>query len=898
MANFVNLLLLGIFMSANAASAAAPGCEVGDVDSMRFDCHPEANPNESDCVSRGCCWRAATQRNANYTKHSGERLRGIPYCFYPSTFGYKISNVKQDDSGWSADLSLASNGGPYGADVKQLRIVVYFEDEDRLHFKIFDPANSRYEVPIPVPAPPAGKIPQVNYIVKYSEYPFGLQVIRATDHTTIFNSSVGGMIFEDQFLQISSLLPSSNLYGLGEHVAPMLLDLDYQTISLMARDRGTPHSENLNLYGVHPFYLNVEKSGHANGVLFLNSNPMDIALQPTPAITYRSIGGIMDFYVFMGSSPNEVVQQYLEVVGLPYMPPYWSLGFHLCRWGYDNATHTAQVVNDMRKMGIPQDVQWNDIDYMDRHLDFTYDKTRYSSLPDLVDDLHKHGQRYVMITDPGISSTQSAGSYLPFDDGLKMDVFLKNSSNQPIIGSVWPGETAFPDFSHPNAIEYWTKQVKAFHAEVPFDGLWIDMNEVSNFVVGSVQGCPNNSLENPPYKPGLGGDHMSTKTLCMSAKNYNTTQYNMHSLYGYFEAVASMSALKTVLKERSIVISRSTYPNSGAHGGHWLGDNNSNWPDLYLSIPGVLLFNMFGIPLVGADICGFGGSTTPELCTRWMQVGAFYPFSRNHNSIGSPPQEPSHFSPEYADGMRKALLIRYSLLPSLYTLFWQAHAQGATVARPLFFEFPKDPATLSIDKQFLWGAFLLISPVVDADETSVKAYFPADRWYDFYTGAGFDSKGESRTLTAELDTINLHLRGGYVTIKQDAGLTTTASRMNNFSLTVALSATNEAQGVLYLDDGVTLDSYETGQYSYITYQVNNGTLVSANNQHSAYTPTGGKYVQRVLVLGVDSPPKGVMLNKVPLSDSDYHYEASTKVMVVDLSSHNVLINSMYTIAWL
>ena len=89
--------------------------------------------------------------------------------------------------------------------------------------------------------------------------------------------------------------------------------------------------------------MNIEPSGAANGVFLLNSNAIDIVLQPTPAITYRTIGGVLDFYVFLGPTPDDVITQFTSVVGRPFLPPYWGLGFHLCRYGYGSSQRTQQV---------------------------------------------------------------------------------------------------------------------------------------------------------------------------------------------------------------------------------------------------------------------------------------------------------------------------------------------------------------------------------------------------------------------------------------------------------------------------------------------------------------------------------------------------------------------------
>ena len=81
-----------------------------------------------------------------------------------------------------------------------------------------------------------------------------------------------------------------------------------------------------------------------------------------------------------------------------------------------------------------------------------------------------------------------------------------------------------------------------------------------------------------------------------------------------------------------MIIARSSYSGAGKFASRWLGDNFSQLNFLGYSVTGVQLSNVVGIPLVGADICGFIGPVSQELCTKWHFVGAFYPFSRNHNA--------------------------------------------------------------------------------------------------------------------------------------------------------------------------------------------------------------------------------------------------------------------------
>lgn len=509
--------------------------------------------------------------------------------------------------------------------------------------------------------------------------------------------------------------------------------------------------------------------------------------------------------------------------------------------------------------------------------------------------------------DPAISSSGTPGSYRPYDEGLRRGVFITNGTGQPLIGKVWPGPTAFPDFTNPDALDWWQDMVAEFHAQVPFDGMWIDMNEPSNFVKGSLDGCPDSDLENPPYVPGVVGGTLRAATICASSRQFLSTHYDLHNLYGLTEALASHRALVKARGTRPFVISRSTFAGHGRYAGHWTGDVGSSWEQLSSSVPEVLLFNLLGVPLVGADICGFQGDTSEELCVRWTQLGAFYPFMRNHNNLHSLPQEPYRFGDAAQRAMRTAFALRYALLPHLYTLFHGAHVRGETVARPLFLEFPEDPGTWTVDRQLLWGEALLITPVLEAGKVDVTGYFPRGMWYDLQNvpaeafgspppthaappRSAIHSKGQWVTLPAPLDTINVHLRAGHIVPLQGPGLTTTESRKQPMALAVALTGSGEARGELFWDDGESLGVLESGAYTQVVFLARNNTVV---NELLHVTSEGaGLQLRKVTVLGVATAPQQVMSNGVPVTN--FTYSPNTQTLGVPVS---LTMGEPFLISW-
>ncbi|KAG9074615.1 hypothetical protein FS749_013796, partial [Ceratobasidium sp. UAMH 11750] len=334
--------------------------------------------------------------------------------------GYTAKNVKTNSNGLTADLTLVATCGIYGNDVKQLKLEVKYEDQSRIHVKIGDSAGKRYEVPEEVFPRPTSKVTasSADIVFKYVARPFSFSVSRKKTGEVLFDTKGSTLVFEEQYLRLKTVVPNNtNIYGLGEHTNTFRLDPSNTTRTIWNRD-AYGVAPGTNLYGAHPVYFEHRTTG-THAVLLLNSNGMDIKLRPG-SLEYNTIGGILDFYFIGGSDgksgPADIARGYAKLAGLPASVPYWSLGFHQCRYGYRDFVDVANVITNYSAAGIPLETMWTDIDYMYARQVFTNDPQYFptSKMQEIVKYLHNHDQQYIVMVDPAVAYQPNKG-YKAYD---------------------------------------------------------------------------------------------------------------------------------------------------------------------------------------------------------------------------------------------------------------------------------------------------------------------------------------------------------------------------------------------------------------------------------------------------------------------------------------------------
>lgn len=909
--------------------------------------------------------------------------------------GYTASNVTHHDYGLTATLSLAGSAcNSYGTDIESLKLTVEYQSANRIHIlaqpTVMDNSNiSHYVTPPTLVSQPGinadaeNTVPMNDLLFVHGNDPtFWFKVLRKSTSDQLFSTQGNKLVFQNQFVELKSPLPEDyNLYGLGETIRPLRLSNNF-TKTMYAADAGDPID--LNIYGSFPVYYDTRyyetdgESGNVtyvpwnattadgnytsstHGVYYRNPHGMEILLKPE-GVTWRTIGGNLDLYFYAGPTVEDVAKQVQSsTFGLPTMQQYFTYGYHQCRWGYNNVSDLEDVVNNFTAFQIPLENIWTDIDYMSLFRDFTTDPNRYdqTEFGQFLDGIHANGQHYIPIVDSAIynpNPDNQSDAYGTYSRGHDMDAFMLTANgSEEYTGAVWPGYTVFPDWLSEKTSDWWTKEMTMFHNQnLSFDGIWIDMSEVSSFCVGP---CGNNNLS---YNPAPGGIPQSAPTdfpeafdltnatQATSASSYaarvaatslststqttsflrttptpgvrdinyppyainnvqgdlavhavspnathhdvlHTSEYDVHSLFGYQILNATYHALLSAIPgKRPFIIGRSTFAGAGTVAGHWGGDNTSKWYYMYFSIAQALSFSLFGIPMFGVDACGFNGNTDEELCSRWMQLAAFFPFYRNHNTIYALSQEPYRWA-SVTSATKAAMDIRYALLPYMYTLFYNAHTTGSTVMRALAWEFPNQPNLADTDNSFLLGPSILVTPVLVPQATTVNVVFPGVQtgttWYDWYNRSAIANPaalgGANVTIPTPLGTIPVFIRGGCVLPLQprNGKLVTRDMRMQQWEVLVGLDSAGTARGSLYEDDGESLVQNATKQVDFMVESQGAGGVLYAS-MRGVYEDGVG--LASVAVMGVQTRPAAVRSGARMLGSGQWRYDDGSKMLSVN-----------------
>ncbi|WP_298907395.1 TIM-barrel domain-containing protein [uncultured Nostoc sp.] len=574
------------------------------------------------------------------------------------------------------------------------------------------------------------------------------------------------------------------------------------------------------MYQAIPFFMALRPQV-SYGIFFNTTfwSQFDIGAEQPGIWKMETRGGELDYYIIYGPEPAQILNTYTQLTGRMPLPPKWALGYHQCRWSYESETVVRELAKEFRQRRIPCDVIHLDIDYMRGYRVFTWSPQRFPNAAKLISDLAQDGFKTVTIIDPGVKY-EPEGNYDVFDQGLENDYFVRKADGTLFHGYVWPEKAVFPDFLRPDVCNWWADLHKSL-TDVGVAGIWNDMNEPA--INDRPFGDEGEKIWFPLDAPqGGDGDNSQSKIQNRSTERsrspkskIDVTHTEVHNLYGLMMAKACYEGLERHRSsERSFVLTRSGYAGVQRWSSVWMGDNQSLWEHLEMSLPMLCNMGLSGVGFVGCDIGGFAGNATAELFARWMQVGMLYPMMRGHSAMSTARHEPWVFGDRVENICREYINLRYQLLPYIYSLFWEAATTGAPILRPLLYHFPNDPKTYSLYDQVLLGASLMAAPIYRPGVEHRSVYLPLGTWYDWWSDERYE--GPIHILAhAPLERMPLYVRSGAIVPMQPVRQYVEQAPLDEIRLRI-WSGNNEYQ--LFEDDGQT-NKYQDKSFSLINISV-------------------------------------------------------------------------------
>ena len=519
-----------------------------------------------------------------------------------------------------------------------------------------------------------------------------------------------------------ALKPAEALFGLGEHFGA--LDRRGQAFASWTVDAFGVRSD--RAYKNVPFLISTE----GYGVFFDMTEPLyyDLGQASVAAWQATARANHLRAYLIVGDGIASIVRSYHQLTGTPGVPPDWSFGFWISRWGYRNRDEVMTVARRMRAEKVPCDVIHIDPYWMryheGHHGDLEWDESAFPDPKGMIAELKALGFKLSLWESP----------YIPLDSEMRAEgehkgfLLMAKDGSGPALVHGFAKPSAAVDFTNPEAVEWF----KAKNRKLLEMGVAVIKTDFA-------EDMPDDSVPHDGTPPE-----------------------QLHNLYPLLYQRAVFEATQDV-HGYGLIWGRSGYAGSQRYPVHWGGDPGCTFDDMAASLRGALSWILSGAAFASFDMGGFFGIPTltdppsPELYVRWSQMGLLFSHARAHGHTA--PREPWAYGEPALSIFRRYAQLRYRLLPYLYAAARRV-PEGTPLARPLVYDHPSDRTTWHIDDEYLLGPDLLVAPMFEPRGRR-DVYLPTGDWYDFWTDQRFDG-ARWITYDAELETLPLFVRAGAV----------------------------------------------------------------------------------------------------------------------------------------
>ena len=507
------------------------------------------------------------------------------------------------------------------------------------------------------------------------------------------------------------------IYGLGERFGPVVRN--GQRVDIWNADGGTASEQ---AYKNVPFYV----SNRGYGVLVNDPGPVsfEVGSEAVESVQFSVPGESLEYFIIAGPTPAEVIDRYTRLTGRPTTVPAWSYGLWLSTsftTDYDEETVTSFVAG-MADRGIPLSVFHFDCFWMRgfQWTDFMWDPDVFPDPEGMLERLRDRELHICVWINPYIAQES-----VLFDEAKAAGYLLRRVDGAVWQSDGWQAGMGIVDFTNPDATRWFQDKLRALLAQ-----------GVDSFKTDFGERIPTDVV----YADG-------------------SDPLRMHNLYAQRYNEAVMEVLTDVRGEGdAVVFARSATTGGQSLPVHWGGDSTSTYDSMAETLRGGLSLAWSGFAFWSHDIGGFEGMPDPGVFKRWLQFGLLSSHSRLHASTTY--RVPWAFDDESVEVARAFTELKLRLMPYLYGLGEVAARTGAPLLRPMAFEFPEDPATEHLDRQYLLGPDLLVAPVFRGDGT-VPFYLPQGTWHHLLTGEAVEG-GRWRTETHDFLSLPLYVRAGAV----------------------------------------------------------------------------------------------------------------------------------------